>query len=107
MDDADPDVTLRHSVATGEDGNVTVALEGELDLATSETLGAALEDTIASVTGTLIVDTTELRFADSSAIALWVRWATAVEDLELRDPSPLLRTVITSMGLGGRLKLVP
>jgi hypothetical protein len=35
-----------------------------------------------------------LRFADSSAIALWVRWSTAVHEIELRDVSPFLRRVI-------------
>ena len=51
----------------------------------------------------LVVDVSELRFADSSAIALWVRWAARVPEFELRDPSPLLQRVVTAMGLAEKL----
>ena len=44
-----------------------------------------------------------MRFADSSAIALWVRWAGAVSEFELLDPPPLLRRVINAMGLADKL----
>ncbi len=53
----------------------------------------------------LILDLGGVRFADSSAIALWVRWATAVDELKLRDASPLLQKVIETMGLAERLQL--
>jgi anti-anti-sigma factor len=100
-----PDVDIH--VEAGGPGSATVTLRGELDVANVDSLETAVAPIIAGGVGRLVIDVSELRFADSSAIALWVRWAAAVEDLELRDPSPLLRTVITSMGLSGRLKLVP
>lgn len=96
-------MTLRHSVAPGDDGSVVVALEGELDLATIERLNAAVEDTIASVTGTLIVDVAKLRFADSSAIALWVSWSQRVPRLEIRNAQPMILRVIQAMGLTAKL----
>jgi len=46
-----------------------------------------------------------LRFADGSPIALWVPWAASVVEIELRDPSPLLRRVIIPMGRGEMLKV--
>ena len=101
--DPEPELTLRHSVAAGEDGSVVVALEGELDLATTEQLGAAVEDAIASVTGTLVVDVEKLRFADSSAIALWVSWSQRVPRLEIRNPQPMILRVIQAMGLVSKL----
>ena len=51
----------------------------------------------------LVVEVGDVSFADSSAIAMWVRWAGAVPQFELRDPSPLLRRVIRTMGLGVKL----
>jgi hypothetical protein len=48
-----------------------------------------------------------LRFADSSAIALWVRWSTAVHEIELRDVSPILGRVIDSIGLADTLNVKP
>ena len=103
MGDPEPELTLRHSIAAGEDGSVVVALEGELDLATTEQLSAAVEDAIASVTGTLVVDVEKLRFADSSALALWVSWSQRVPRLEIRNPRPMILRVIQAMGLVSKL----
>ena len=47
----------------------------------------------------------DLRFADSSALALWVRWAGSVGSIELRHCSPLLRRVIETMGLDQTFRL--
>ena len=66
-------------------------------------LEAAVAPVIDTKPERLVVDVSALRFADSSAIALWVRWAANVGEIELREPSPLLRRVITSMGLGEKL----
>ena len=84
-----------------------MTVSGELDVANIDALEAAVAPVIERRLQRLVLDVGELRFADSSAIALWVRWATAVDEVEVRDPSPLLRKVITSMGLGGRLQLRP
>jgi anti-anti-sigma factor len=94
-------------VAMGETGTATVTLRGELDVASVDALEAAVAPVIERGARRLVLDVGELRFADSSAIALWVRWATSVEQVELRDPSPLLRKVVSSMGLSGKLRLVP
>jgi anti-anti-sigma factor len=93
----------RHTVADLGDGSFVVGLEGELDLSTTDELRAALERTIASVTGTLVVDVAQLRFADSSAIALWVSWSQRVPKLEIRNPPPMILRVIQAMGLTEKL----
>ena len=49
----------------------------------------------------------DVRFADSSAIALWVQWASHVPEVELRGGSPLLRRVVESMGLTETLNMTP
>jgi anti-anti-sigma factor len=96
---------MTFDVATGEDGTPTVTVSGELDIANIQRLDAAVAPIIERKPRLLVIDVAGLRFADSSAIALWVRWAANVEQLELRDPSPLLRRVISSMGLGQWLKV--
>jgi anti-anti-sigma factor len=93
----------RHTVTDLGDGSFVVALEGELDLSTADELRATLEQTIASVTGTLVVDIAQLRFADSSAIALWVSWSQSVPKLEIRNPPPMILRVIQAMGLTEKL----
>jgi ABC-type transporter Mla MlaB component len=68
-------------------------------------LAARVDEVLGNGVTSLTVDVGGVRFADSSAIALWVRWAAAVDNLELRGASPLLRRLITSMGLEHHLRL--
>jgi anti-anti-sigma factor len=98
---------LSFELSHASDGSPLVKLEGELDLATADELERALSLVIESAPQRVVVDAAGLRFADSSAIALLVRVANAVDEVELRDPPDLLREVITRMGLDDRLRLTP
>jgi anti-anti-sigma factor len=102
--DRHPEMTF--DIVTNGEGT-TVTLTGELDIANIDRLAAAVAPVIERHPGRLVVDLAGLRFADSSAIALWVRWSAMVGEIEFRDPSPLLRRVITSMGLEGKFRLAP
>jgi anti-anti-sigma factor len=93
--------------AADESGTAIVTITGELDLSTIDALKDEVAPVLAAEPYRLIVDVAGLRFADSSAIALWVRWATTVGEFELREPPTFLRRVITVMGLGGKLGLKP
>jgi anti-anti-sigma factor len=103
--DRTPDMTF--DVVDEDDRTVRVTLSGELDITNVERLAAAVEPALKRGPDCLIVDVGGLRFADSSAIALWVRWATSVPDIELRDVPPLLRRVVESMGLTDTLRVAP
>lgn len=80
-----------------------VTITGELDLSGIEPLAARVGEALAGGVTRLIVDVAGVRFADSSAIALWVRWASSVSAFELREPPALLRRVISAMGLSEKL----
>jgi anti-sigma B factor antagonist len=97
---------MSFDIAVNDDATVVVTVRGELDIANVDSLEQAVERVLTGAIDRLVVDVGQLLFADSSAIAVWVRWSTLVE-IELRDPSPLLRQVITSMGLDERLRLTP
>jgi anti-anti-sigma factor len=101
----------RPGVTFEVDGNdpavATVTIGGELDIASVGALEAAVAPIIASKPDRLVLDVSRLRFADTSAIALWVGWASVVGTVELRDPPPLLRRVISAMGLDEKLQLRP
>jgi anti-anti-sigma factor len=81
----------------------TVSIAGELDMSGIDPLAARVDEVLNSGVTSLTVDVGGVRFADSSAIALWVRWASSVEQFELREPPPLLRRVIGAMGLAEKL----
>jgi anti-sigma B factor antagonist len=90
-------------VTTAPDGAAMVRIGGELDMSSVDRLEAEVGPVLADEPPRLVVDVGEVSFADSSAIAMWVRWSGAVPEFELRHPSPLLRRVIRTMGLGGKL----
>jgi anti-anti-sigma factor len=90
---------LLHEVRIVGDGSVVVSLDGELDISTTEALDASVRAVLGSVSTSLVIDATELRFADSSGFALWVGWSRDVPRLEVQNPSPLVRRVVQAMGL--------
>jgi anti-anti-sigma factor len=94
-------------VVEGDDRTVTVTLSGELDITSVDSLRSAVAPALDRDPARLVVDVRDLRFADSSAIALWVQWATAVPEIELREVSPLLRRVVETMGLTETLNVAP
>lgn len=102
MGDSDEPV-MRHMVSDIGAGSVRLTLAGELDLSVTDDLRAELEDTVSAVTGTLVIDVADLRFADSSAIALWVRWSQVVPRLEIHNAPPMILRVIQAMGLTKQL----
>jgi anti-anti-sigma factor len=101
--DTPPPPRLTHEIITPGDGSVVIVLDGELDLATTNQLNAAVQDAIASVSTCLVVDAERLLFADSSAIALWVNWSSRVPKIEIRNPRLIVRRVIDMMGLTATL----
>ena len=98
---------MTFELVTADDGSTVVKVAGELDITSIENLEEAVQPILDRNPDSLVIDASSLRFADSSAIALWVRWSTIVRRLEIRDPSPLLRRVIESMGLTQTLQVTP
>jgi anti-anti-sigma factor len=105
--DANRTAQMDFQVAEGGDAAVTVTLSGELDMTNVDRLASAVRPLIEGGAHRLLVELGDLRFADSSAIALWVQWAARVDEIELRNPSPMLRRVVETMGLTGVLNLRP
>jgi anti-anti-sigma factor len=96
---------MRFDVVEGGDRSLKVTVSGELDITNIDTLASAVAPALEREPTRLVIEVGDLRFADSSAIALWVQWATAVPDVELRHVPPLLRRVVASMGLTETLKV--
>jgi anti-anti-sigma factor len=96
---------MTFDVVEADEQTVTVTIGGELDMSNIDGLSSAVAPYLDRKPARLIVDVHDLRFADSSAIALWVQWATRVPDIELRDVPALLRRVVESMGLADTLKV--
>jgi anti-anti-sigma factor len=89
-------------IEDGEAG-LLVKVHGELDMSNVDELAEEVDRALSNRQTKLVIDARDLRFVDSSGIALWVRWSSRVEGFELRHPSPLLTRVIEAMGLGAKL----
>jgi anti-anti-sigma factor len=98
-----PHQLITFDVVIDATDHATVRIDGELDMSGIDPLASRVDAVLAQGVTKLTVDVRGVRFADSSAIALWVRWASAVEEFELLDPPPLLRRVIGAMGLAEKL----
>src|ERR1700759_4059330 len=83
-------------VAADDSGTARVDIGGELDMSSIPELEELVDPVLAARPRRLVVDVSGLRFADSSAIALWVKWAGTVPSFELRRPPELIRRVIVA-----------
>ena len=106
--DQQPPAPVTFEVLRDEGEQSTVLrLGGELDLSNVTTVQEAVDAEIMRNPDRLVIDAGDLTFADSSAIALFVGWASVVDELEIREPPALLRAVIGSMGLAQTLHMTP
>jgi anti-sigma B factor antagonist len=101
----DGEADLRVELGSSTDGTPIAAVRGDLDLGTVDQLEHAIASVLEQEPDALILDLSKVGFADSSAIAKLIQWSHRVGDLQVHGASPLLRRVISTMGLSGRLRL--
>lgn len=94
-------------VGRDADGAALVSLAGELDISNVAKLQDALDPLLDGKPQRLVFDLSELRFMDSSGIAMLLTAAARSESVEVRRPSEILRQVIESMGLSEVLRIRP
>jgi anti-sigma B factor antagonist len=90
-----------------EGGTPVVSLSGELDLTNIERVRSSIGDVLTAGTGRLVVEMSELAFMDSSGLAMLASFARKVPEIELRDPSPIVRRLIDLSGLAEILNVSP
>jgi anti-anti-sigma factor len=91
-----------------EDGALVLRLSGELDLTNIERIRASIDAVLARPRNAAAFDLSRLKFMDSSGIALLLSVTRQVGgNVELRDPSPIIRRLIELTGLESVLRLVP
>jgi anti-anti-sigma factor len=83
----------------GEPGAAVVRLSGDLDLAGADQARAVVDEAVATGPARLTFDVTELRFMDSSGIAVLIAAAQKVDSVVLRNPSPVIQRLLTLAGL--------
>lgn len=96
---------MSFAIAKEDPETTVVSIRGELDISNVSELERAVAPIIERRVSRLVLDIADLAFADSFAISVWVVWAKAVGELRLRGVSPLVRSVIVTMGLAGKLRI--
>jgi len=88
------------AIATARDagGMPVVTLSGELDSSNAASLQAAMTSILAERPTRVTFDLGDLRFMDSAGIAVLIGVAKASE-VQLRNPSPIVRRVVEVTGL--------
>jgi anti-anti-sigma factor len=102
--ETNPGPDMKFAIAQ-RDAETVVTITGELDISNVEPLDRAVALVLEHRPQRLIVDIGGLEFADSSAIAIWLRWSKAADELKLRGARPLLVRAIETLGLSSMLPI--
>jgi anti-sigma B factor antagonist len=107
MAELDEDPGGEVTIATKVDaaGDPIVVLSGEIDMSNAGSLSAAVAPITATPPSRLTFDLTGLRFIDSAGLAVLVS-AAATTTVSVRNPSPIVRSVIEATGLSTVLHMV-
>jgi anti-anti-sigma factor len=93
--------------STDADGTPVLKLRGELDMLSATELRETVEALVVDHCDHVVFDLIDLQFMDSSGIAVLVFAANSVGQIELRNPSPIIRRIIEVTGLSSFLRLDP
>lgn len=93
--------------AREQDGMPVIGVAGELDLTNTKQVAAVFESVLSGHDRKVVFEVGDLTFMDSSGIALFVSVARQVQEVELRDPGPVVRRLIDVTGLGKVLRMTP
>ena len=97
-------ITVRSS---HQDGMPVISVAGELDLTNAREVRAAIEAAVSGHDQRVVFEVSELTFMDSSGIALFASVTRQVREVELRDPTPIVRRLIEMTGLDRVLRMTP
>ena len=104
MDQLADEPRARLSVAADAE-RVRVRLAGELDIASLAELQPELDALLRRPRQPLLLDLAELRFMDSSGVAILIRLANHFGTVESRGATVAVRRVVETLGLSGRFGL--
>jgi anti-anti-sigma factor len=90
-----------------EGGTPVISVSGELDLTNAEQIRSVIGDTLSRETTRLVFDMSGVEFMDSSGIALIAFAVRRVQEVELRNPTPIVRRLIELTGITEIVRITP
>jgi anti-anti-sigma factor len=102
-----PDAPATLEVSLDPSGRPILKVIGELDLSSVGPIGSAIEAIVTGKHDRIMFDLSELRFMDSSGLRMFLALAHQTAEVQLRDPSPMVRKVIELTGTSGAFVITP
>jgi anti-sigma B factor antagonist len=90
-------------VANGPSGTVTVRLSGDIDVSVTSSFTEALQVALDGTATRVVFDLTSTTFLDSSGLNMMVAVAKRVPEVTIRNPTPMIRKILTITGLNETL----
>jgi anti-anti-sigma factor len=84
-----------------------IHIRGEVDMSNVVTVETDLSGALSGHPSRVVFDLSELRFIDSSGIAVLLRAAEKTESLRLRNPSNVVQRILEATGLTDVLPIEP
>jgi anti-sigma B factor antagonist len=107
MADLDPgDQALAVVDVRDENGTPVIWLSGELDMTSVQQARAAIDAALASHPGPVVLDASGLDYMDSSGLALLALMARQAPQVQVRNPTPIVRRLIELTGLSQILQII-
>jgi len=106
---ADLDPPADDALAMGvrnENGTVLIRLSGDLDMTGVKQARAVIDAALGSDPGRVILDASALEYMDSSGIALMALVTRMAPQVQVRNPTPIVRQLIELTGLSGILQII-
>lgn len=88
-------------------GTPVLKVTGELDLCSVGPIHAAIEAIITAKPDRILFDRGELRFMDISGLRMFLAVTEQISEVDLLDPSPIVRKVIDLTGTSGAFSITP
>lgn len=89
-----------------ENGAPVIWLSGELDMTSVPQVRVAIDAALASHPGRVILDASGLEYMDSSGIALLASVASKAREVQVRNPTSIVRRLIELTGLSQILRII-
>jgi anti-sigma B factor antagonist len=89
-----------------DEGTLVLALAGELDVTNVDQLRSEIEQARHGRPMPVVFELSELRFMDSSGLALLLSVARQIGQVTLRDPTPIIRRLIELTGADAVLPII-
>lgn len=90
-----------------EGGTPVIGLSGEIDMTNAEHVRSVIADALSSEPGRLVFELSGVEFMDSSGIALLALAVRKAQEIELRNPTSIVRRLIELTGLAEIMQITP